>query len=138
MRPDGTLVGTHWGPVSAIRPQPRHAHENEVWVHTPTRPWDSRRLPRALDADGPRRTLFRELLRCSEGVPVAFTDGSSGVVTDVVLPVLGFDFWPEELVVRTLEGKRRIPVGDVARINTRPPRIEAAKGASHDRAADPR
>lgn len=123
MRTDGSLVGTHWGPISAIRPQPRHLHEHEVWLHTPTRPWGSRRLPRTLRAGEPRRTLFRALLRCSEGVPVAFPDGSSGVVTDVILAALGFDFWPEELVVRTLKGKRRVPIRAVARIDTRLPCI---------------
>lgn len=124
MRPDGTLVGTHWGPISAIGAQPRRRHQNELWVHTPTPPWGSRRLPRTLLAGDPRRTLFRSLLRRSEGVPVAFADGSRGTVTDVVLPALGFDFWPEQLVVRTLEGKRRIAVAAVARIDPRVPRIE--------------
>jgi hypothetical protein len=92
MRPDGTLVGTHWGPLSAIRAQPRHWHENEVWVHTPTPPWGSRRLPRTLLAGDPRRTLYRTLLRRAEGVPVVFADGSNGVVAEVVLHALGFDF----------------------------------------------
>lgn len=124
MRPDGTLVGTHWGPISAIGAPPRRWHQNELWVHTPTPPWGSRRLPRTLLAGDPRRTLFRSLLRRSEGVPVAFPDGSSGTVTDLILPVLGFDFWPEQLVVRTLEGKRHVPVGAVARIDPRLPRIE--------------
>ena len=124
MRPDGTLVGTHWGPVSAIRPQPRRLHENEVWVHAPTAPWGSHRLPHRLLAGDPRRTLFRELLRRAEGVSVELADGRTGTVDEVVLSPLGFDFWPEQLVVRTREGQRRIPVAAVARIDTRDPRIE--------------
>lgn len=111
-------------PVSAVRPQPRRRHENEVWVHAPTAPWGSRRLPPTLLAGGPRRTLYRSLLRRAEGVPVAFPDGSSGVVADVVLPVLGFDFWAEELLVTTPGGMRRVPVGQVVRIDTHTPRIE--------------
>jgi hypothetical protein len=124
MRPDSSLVGTHWGPISAIGPQPQRWHDNEVWVHTPTPPWGSPRLPRTLEAGDPGRTRFRELLRRSDGVPVAFPDGSSGTVTDVILPALGFDFWPEQLIVRMLEDERRIPVSAVARIDTRAPRIE--------------
>lgn len=133
MRPDGTLVGTHWGPLSAIQAPPRRWHENEVWVHTPTPPWGSRRLPRTLLAGDPRRTLYRSLLRRAEGVPVVFADGSNGAVADVILPALGFDFWAEELVVKTPDGKRRVPVDEVARIDTRPPRIEiSAAGAAAD------
>jgi hypothetical protein len=79
------------GPVSAVQPQPRRRHADEIWVITPTAPWGSRRLPRSLAAGNHRRTLFRALLRHSEGVPVEFADGSRGVVEDVVLPVLGFD-----------------------------------------------
>lgn len=124
MRPDGSLVGTHWGPISAIGPQPHRRHDNEVWVHTPTPPWGSRRLPQTLEAGGPRRVVYRELLRRSEGVPVTFSDGSAGRVAEVVFPVLGFDFWPETLVVDTTGGKRRVPVSAVARIDTRTPRIE--------------
>ena len=124
MRTDGTLDGTHWRSIAAIGAPPRHLHENDVLVHPPTAPWGSRRLPRTLLAGDPRRTLFRSLLRRSEGVPVAFADGSRGTVTDIVLPALGFEFWPEALVVRTLEGKRRVPVEAVARIDTRAPRIE--------------
>lgn len=123
MRPDGTLVGTHWGPLSAIGQQPRRSHANEVWVHTPTEPWGSHRLPHTLAAGDPRRTLFRSLLRRAEGVPVAFADGSEGVVADVVLAPLGFDFWAEELAVTAADGRRRVPVGRVRQIDVRPPRI---------------
>lgn len=112
-------------PVSAVQPQPRRHHENDVWVHTPTAPWGSRRLPRALLAGDQRRTLFRTLLRHSEGVPVAFADGTCGSVEEVVLPALGFDFWAEELVVATADGRRRMPVLDVRRLQTRPAKIEA-------------
>jgi len=133
MRPDGTLVGTHWGPISAIGPQLHHWHDNEVWAHTPTAPWGSRRLPRTLEANGPGRVVFRELLRRSEGVPIVFSDGSSGRVAEVVFPVLGFDFWPEALVVGTTDGKRRVPITAVARIDTRRPSIEVAEvGGNHD------
>jgi hypothetical protein len=134
MRPDGTLVGTRWGPLSAIGSQPHHLHDDEVWAHTPTRPWGSRRLPQTLEAAGPRRTLFRELLRRSEGVPVAFSDGTTGRVAEVVFPVLGFDFWPETLVVGTTGGKRRVPTSAVTRIDTRTPRIEIA-GTTEGRAS---
>lgn len=124
MRPDGSLVGTHWGPISAISSQPHRLHDDEVSAHTPTRPWGARRLPRTLEAGGPRRTLFRELLRCSEGVAVAFPHGTEGRVDDVVFPVLGFDFWPEALMVGTTEGKRRVPISPVIRIDTQTPCIE--------------
>lgn len=127
MRPNGTLVGTHWGPISAIAPQPHRLHDNEVGAHTPTQPWGSRHLPRTLEATGPRRTLFRELLRRSEDIPVEFSDGTTGRVAQVVFPVLGFDFWPEALVVGTTGGKRRVPIRAVARIDTRKPRIEATE-----------
>lgn len=123
MRTDGSLVGTRWGPISAIGPQPRRMHENEVWVGTPTRPWGSRRLPRTLRAGDPRRVLFRELLRRAEGVPVEFADGETGVVDTVGFPVLGFDFWPSELVVATRHGQRRVPRSQVLRIDVREPRI---------------
>lgn len=124
MRPDGSLVGTHWGPISAIGSQPHRLHDTEVCAHTPTAPWGRRRLPRTLEAGGLRGTLFRDLLRRSEGVAVAFPDGTDGRVTDVVFPVLGFDFWPEGLVVGTTDGNRRLPISTVARIDTRTPRIE--------------
>ncbi len=114
-------------PVSAVRPQPRRRHRNEVWARTPTAPWGLRRLPRTLLAGDPRRTLYRSLLRRAEGVPVLFPDGSTGVVADVVLPALGFDFWAEELLVATPEGKRRVPVDEVARIDTHAPRIEVGE-----------
>jgi hypothetical protein len=130
MRPDGTLVGTHWGQLSAIGRQPRRGHADEVWAHTPTEPWGSHRLPRTLAAGDPRRTLWRSLLRRAEGVPVAFADGSEGVVADVVLPALGFDFWAAELVVTTSDGRRRVPVDQVQRIDTRAPRIEIANTAA--------
>jgi hypothetical protein len=123
MRPDGTLVGTHWGPLSAIGRQPRRGHANEIWVHTPTVPWGSHSLPRTLAAGDPRRTLFRSLLRRAEGVPVEFADGSTGIVAGVVLPMLGFDFWAEELAVTATGGRRRVPVGSVRQIDIRPPRI---------------
>ncbi len=127
MRPDGSLVGTHWGPLSAIGLQPHRLHDTEVWAHTPTAPWGAPRLPRTLQASDPRRTLFRELLRRSEGVPVVFPDGTGGRVTDVVFPVLGFDFWPEALVVGTTDGKRRVLISAVERIDTRSPRIEIGR-----------
>jgi hypothetical protein len=111
-------------PVSAVQPQPRRHHQNEVWIHTPTVPWGSRRLPRTLLAGDQRRTLFRTLLRYSEGVPVEFADGTCGAVEEIVLPALGFDFWVEELVVATAEERRRVPVRDVLRLQIRPPRIE--------------
>jgi len=128
MRPDGTLLGTHWGPASAIAAQPHRLHDQEVAAHTPTRPWGSRRLPRSLQAGDPRRTLFGELLRRSEGVAVSFPDGTAGRVAEVVFPVLGFDFWPEQLIVRTPEGQRRLPTRAVARIDPRAPGIEVAEG----------
>jgi hypothetical protein len=123
MRTDGSLVGTRWGPISAIGPQPRRRHESEVWVATPTAPWRSRRLPRTLLAGDPRRTLFRTLLRRAEGVPVEFADGSVGTVEDMVFSVLGFDFWPQELVVATPDGRRRVSARSVRRIDVREPRI---------------
>ena len=132
MRSDGSLVGTHRGPISALGPQPHRLHDNEVWVQTPTLPWGSRRLPRTLEAGGPRRTLFRELLRRSDGVAVVFSDGTEGRVAEVVYPAVGFDFWPEALVVGTTHGKRRVPARAVARIDTRTPRIEVAEaGGGH-------
>ena len=119
---------THtFGPVSAVRPQPRRRHADEVWVGAPTAPWGSRRLPSVLEADDHRRTLFGTLLRHSEGVPVEFPDGTRGVVEDAVLPALGFDFWAEELVIATLDGRRRVPVLDVRRVHIRRPRIEVGR-----------
>ena len=112
------------GPVPAVQPQPRARHAAEVWAGTPTAPWGSGRLPRTLVADDPRRMLFRTLLRRAEGVAVDFPDGTDGVVTDVVLPCLGFDFWAEALVVATPSGQRRVPVEDVRRIDVRATRIE--------------
>lgn len=123
MRTDGSLVGTRWGPISAIGPQPRRLRENEAWVGTSIRPWGSRRLPRTLQASDRRRTLFRELLRRAEGVPAAFADGETGVVDTVVFPVLGFDFWPSELLVATRHGHRRVPRSEVLQIDVREPRI---------------
>jgi len=111
-------------PVSAVQPQPRRHHQSEVWTHTPTAPWGSRRLPRTLLAGDQRRTLFRTLLRHSEGVPVELADGTRGTVEDVVLPALGFDFWAEELIVAT-PSRCRLPVRDVLRLQIRPPKIEA-------------
>jgi hypothetical protein len=111
------------GPVSAVRQQPRSRHADEVWVHTPTAPWGSRRLPRTLLAGDRRRTLVRSLLRRSEGVPVEFADGSAGVVAGVRLHELGFDFWAEALVVATPDGQQRVRVDRVQRIDVRPPRI---------------
>lgn len=131
MNSDGSLVGTRWGPISAIGPQPRRRHGNEVWVHAPTAPWGARRLPRTLSAADRRRTLFRELLRRSEGVPVEFADGNSGVVDEVVFPVLGFDFWPAELVVALADRRCRVPVGRVSRIDVRSPKI-AVSAASDE------
>ena len=123
MRTDGSLVGTRWGPISALGPQPRRMHENEVWAGTPTRPWGSRRMPRTLHAGDPRRTLFRTLLRRAEGVEVTFADGRTGVVDGVVLSPLGFDFWPEALVVALPDGLRRVPARSVRRIDVREPRL---------------
>lgn len=54
---------------------------------------------------------------------MAFDDGSGGVVADVVLPSLGFDFWAEELAVIAGDGRRRVPVGHVQQIDVRRPRI---------------
>lgn len=125
MRPNGTLVGTRWGPISAIRPQPRRHREDELWVGTPTAPWGSRRLPRTLLADGPRRTTFRELLRCAEGVHVTFPDGSEGIVDEVMFAPTGYDFWPVALVVATAGGARRVPAADIRRIDVREPRLWA-------------
>jgi len=127
MRTDGSLIGTHRGPISAIGSRPHRLHDNEVRVHTPTAPWGSRRLPRTLAASDPHRTLFRDLLRHSEGVPTALADGTDGRVAAVLFSVLGFDFWPEALVVGTAAGKRRIPVAAVTRIDTRRPSIEIAE-----------
>jgi hypothetical protein len=123
MRSDGSLVGTRRGLVSALGPQPRRMHENEVWVGTPTRPWGSRRLPPTLHAGDPRRTLFRTLLRRAEGVEVTFADGCTGRVDQVVLSPIGFDFWPEALIVVTPEGRRRAPIRSVRRIDVRGPRL---------------
>lgn len=117
------VAHTTFGPVSAVGPQPRRRHADEVWVPTPTMPWGSRRLPQQLDAGDPRRTLFRSLLRRSEGVTVDFPDGTIGVVADVLLPVLGFDFWAEGLVVATPAGRHCVPVQHVGRIDVRSPRI---------------
>lgn len=123
MNTNGTLIGTRWGPASAIRPQPRGRHATEIWVGTPARPWGSRRLPRTLCASDPRRTLFRTLLRRAEGVEVELADGTTGVVDEVALSPLGFDFWAEALVVATPDGHRRVPTRAVRRIDVREPRI---------------
>jgi hypothetical protein len=123
MRIDGSLLGTRWGPNSAIGPQPRRRHENEVRAGTRTPPWGSRRLPRTLLAGSRRRTLFRELLRRAEGVPVEFADGEPGTVERIVFPVLGFDFWPSELIVATRHGRRRVQRAAVVQIDVREPRI---------------
>jgi hypothetical protein len=123
MRTDGSLVGTRWGPISALGPQPRRIHENEVRVGTPTRPWGSRRLPRTLHAGDTRRTLFRTLLRRAEGVEVTFADGRTGVIDQVVLSPLGFDFWPEAFVVATPAGRRRPTARSVRRIDVREPHL---------------
>lgn len=126
MRTDGSLVGTRWGPPSAVRPQPLRRHANEVRAGAPTRPWGSHRLPRTLRAGGPRRTTFRELLRRAEGVPVSFADGSEGVVDHVVFAPFGYDFWPVALVVATPAGSRRVATTAVRRIDVREPRLWAA------------
>lgn len=140
MRPNGTLVGTRWGPISAIRPQPRRRHENEVRAGLPTPPWGSRKLPARLLAEDRRRTLFRTLLRRAEGVPVEFADGEKGRVEEVVFSTLGFDFWPQELLVRIPERTwraqlRRVPVSLVRAIDVREPRIvvgPTARRLTHD------
>ena len=113
-------------PVSAVREQRRERHAAEVSPGTPAAPWGSRRLPRTLAAGDDRRTLFRTLLRHSEGVPVEFADGTSGAVEHVVLPALGFDFWAEELVVATPDGRRRVSVGEVRELRIRTPEIKLA------------
>ena len=119
---------THtYGPVAAVQPQPRARHADEVWAGTPTAPWGSGRIPSGLLANDPRRTLFRTLLRRAEGVRVQFPDGTDGIVSDVILPCLGFDFWAEALVVTTPNGQRRVPVEDVRRIDIRAPRIEVGR-----------
>lgn len=123
MRPNGTLVGSRFGPISAIRPQPRRQHENEVWVGTPTSPWGARKLPSTLFAGDPRRTLFRTLLRRAEGVSVELADGEGGTVEEVVFGVLGFDFWPQELLVETPTRRLRVPVDQIQRIDVHQPRI---------------
>lgn len=123
MRTDGSLVGTRWGPISAIGPQPRRRYAQEMQAGTPTTPWRSRRLPRTLRAGDPRRTLFRTLLRRADGVPVELADGSAGTVVDVVFSALGFDFWPRALLVATPEGRLRVPVAAIRRIDVRTPRI---------------
>lgn len=128
MRPNSTAVEVGRGPAPATRPQPRRRHAAEVRAATPTRPWGSRRLPRALVAGGRRGLLFRELLRRAEGVPVALEDGETGIVEEVVFPVLGFDFWPVELVVATPSGRRRVSVRRVSRIDVRDPRIVVGVG----------
>lgn len=110
-----------YGPVSAAAPQP--CRRERVEDGRLLLPWRSRRLPSTLLADNGRRTTFRTLLRHSEGVPVELPDGGTGIVADVVLPALGFDFWPEELIVATANGRLRMPVGRVARIDVRTPRI---------------
>jgi hypothetical protein len=91
---------------------------------TPAPPWGSSRLPRTLSSDDPRHTLFRELLRHAEGVPVAFPDATTGRVGDVVFPMLDFDFWPDALIVETPAGKRRVPISAVAQLDVRPACIE--------------
>ena len=130
MRENGTLVGIRRGPISAIGPQPRGHRTAEIRAGVPTRPWGSRKLPRRLLAGDPRRTLFRSLLRRAEGVPVDFADGETGTVEEVVFSVLGFDFWPQALLVRLPDdgsraaGRvRRVPVGRIRRIDVREPRI---------------
>ena len=114
-----------FGPVSAVAPQPRaHPHGELTTDGQLPAPWRSRRLPRALSARDRRRTTFRTLLRHSEGVPVELSDGAAGIVEEVVLPVLGFDFWAEELIVATSDGRRlRVPVGHIDRIDVQAPRI---------------
>lgn len=57
---------------------------------------------------------------------MTFPDGESGVVAEVVFPVLAFDFWPEELIVSSRTGRRRISTQSVSRIDIRNPRIEIA------------
>lgn len=110
-------------PVSTDR------HAREASTRVPAAPWGSRRLPRLLRKDDPRRTLFRSLVRRAEGVPVAFGDGTTGIVDEVVLPAVGFDFWAEELVVATSEGRRRVSIAEVARIDTRTPRLVLTSGS---------
>lgn len=135
MRSDGSLVGTRRGSIPAIGPQPRGRHASEVWAGTPTEPWRSRRLPATVLADGPRRTLFRMLLRRAEGVPVRFADGTEGVVGEVVLRMVGFDFWPEALVVATAAGRRLVPAAAVEQIDVREPliRVEPAPAEPPER-----
>lgn len=130
MRPDGTLVGTHWGPISAIRPQPRTRHRIQLWSEAPSRPWGSRRLPATLLAGDPRRTLFRSLLRRAEGVPIELGDGALGIVDEVVFSPLGFDFWPESFVVAAPEGRRRVSARRMGRIDVHEPCLHAEPGSA--------
>jgi hypothetical protein len=130
MRTDGSLDAIRRGRPSAIQPQPRRRHANEVWVGTPTRPWGSRRLPATLLADGPRRTTFRDLLRRAEGVLITLPDGSDGVVDEVLFAPFGFDFWPVALVVATAAGKLRVPAAAISCIDVREPRLWADAGVS--------
>lgn len=123
MNTNGTLIGTRWGRASALGAQPRRLHASEVRVGVPTRPWGSRRLPPAVEAADPRRTLFRTLLRRAEGVEARFADGGKGVVDEVVLSPIGFDFWADALVVATPSGRRRVPARAVRRIDVREARI---------------
>lgn len=58
------------GSVSAVQPQPRARHADEIWSGTPTAPWGSGRLPSALLADDPQRTLFRTFVRRAARIEV--------------------------------------------------------------------
>lgn len=120
---DDRRVRTGPGPVSAVQPQPRACYRRQLERGTPAHPWRSNRLPRTLTAGDPRRTLFRSLLRRAEGVPVTFADGTAGTVSEVVFGVLGFDFWPQELLVETPTRRLRVPVDQVQRIDVHQPRI---------------
>lgn len=120
---DDRRVRTGPGPVSAVQPQPRACYRRQLERGTPAHPWRSNRLPRTLTAGDPRRTLFRSLLRRAEGVPVTFADGTAGTVSEVVFGVLGFDFWPQELLVTTRAGVVRVPASSVRRIGVREPRL---------------
>lgn len=113
------------GPVSAIAPQRRaHPRGEATCDGQLPAPWGSRKLPRTLSPRDGRRTAFRVLLRHSEGVPVELPNGRTGVVEEVVLPALGFDFWAEELIVADENARHLcIPVGRVERVDVRMPRI---------------
>lgn len=129
IRHDSSRARAGDGPVPAVQPQPRALYWAQLERGRPTHPWRSNRLPRTLAADDHRRTLFRSLLRRAEGVPVTFADGTAGTVSEVVFGALGFDFWPEALLVTTPAGVVRVPAASLRRIDVREPRLWAGVSA---------